>query len=287
MHVSQYEYFNMDEGDECMYCVKCGLQASDDIKFCTNCGTPIVKDEAIHHRSVKMQPTNDIESMHHDELQVVKNDNSEQEKLIDQGKLDNQNDQYDQQLEIGFSSHIQDPAFARYQKHSRIWSYSFSIGLAVIALIAFPIYGNWSGELDMPDSLYMGILIGGMFVVIAILQDLKRRFDSTWDGVVVHKDSYTIKKRNRNGTTTRTPYYVYKVQKENGKKVTHKSRTMPGLYSYYNVDDRVRHHKGFMYYEKFDKSKDDKILCAACLSMNDIKHDTCSRCKCPLLKVTQ
>jgi len=79
-----------------------------------------------------------------------------------------------------------------------------------------------------------------------------------------------------------------------------------------------RHHKGSTYYEKYDKSRDSEILCAACLrackeitcsmdfkkqtpdtpfffekeqvipllrlTMNPIGEDFCRRCKCPLLK---
>ncbi len=64
----------------------------------------------------------------------------------------------------------------------------------------------------------------------------------------------------------------------------HRWYDTPGPYSYYHIGDRVRHHKGFFFYEKYDKSKDSHIMCAACMTFNDIGLDTCTRCKCPLLK---
>lgn len=76
---------------------------------------------------------------------------------------------------IGFSQKISDPAFASYRKKSIAWSVIFSLILFIIAAVGFPIYGNMSGEIDWPNSLFYGFGIGGMFVVIALLQTLKKR----------------------------------------------------------------------------------------------------------------
>ena len=85
---------------------------------------------------------------------------------------------------IGFSSRINDPAFDSYKKKASAWSFIFASILAVIAVIAFPVYGNASGDIDWPDSLYYGIGIGGMFILIALGQFIKQRAEETWDGVV-------------------------------------------------------------------------------------------------------
>lgn len=184
----------------------------------------------------------------------------------------------------GFSSKINDPAFGSYKKKSAAWAFIFSGILAVIAIIGFPIYGNMSGEIDWPGSLFYGLGIGGMFVVIALLQTVKRGLDKTWDGVVTHKDSYTLKERNRNGQTHYHTIYILKIKKDFGGTKKHKWRDIPGVYDYYTVGDKVRHHKGFSYYEKQDKSGDSQIMCAACMSFQTIDKDVCPRCKCPLLK---
>lgn len=184
---------------------------------------------------------------------------------------------------ISFSSKISDSAFNSYKNKSIKWAFLFSGILAVIALVGFPVYGNVSGEIDWPNSLFYGMGIGGMFLVIALLQTLKKSFDKTWDGIVVNKDSYTVKERD-NGHTSRHTIYKLKIQKDSGGYKKHKWRDIPGVYSYYNIGDKVRHHKGFSFYEKYDKSKDTKIMCAACLSFVDADKNTCPRCKCPLLK---
>lgn len=185
---------------------------------------------------------------------------------------------------IGFSSKINDPAFASYKRKSVAWAFIFSGILAVIAIAGFPIYGNMSGEIEWPNSLFYGFGIGGMFIVIALLQTLKRGLDKTWDGVVVSKDSYTLKERNRNGQTHYHTIYILKIEKDSGRTKKHKWRDIPGVYDYYNIGDKVRHHKGFSYYEKYNKSDDFQIMCAACMSFQDIGRDICPRCRCPLLK---
>ena len=45
---------------------------------------------------------------------------------------------------VGFSSKINDPAFASYKRKSTAWAFIFAGILAVIAIIGFPIYGNIS-----------------------------------------------------------------------------------------------------------------------------------------------
>ena len=74
---------------------------------------------------------------------------------------------------IGFSDKINDPAF-KSTKDSNSWSAIFASILAAIAIIAFPIYGMATGELEWPESLYYGIGIGSMFILIALIQILKR-----------------------------------------------------------------------------------------------------------------
>lgn len=185
---------------------------------------------------------------------------------------------------MGFSSKISDPAFVSYKKKSVAWAFIFAGILAIIAIFAFPIYGNKSGEIEWPNSLFYGIGIGGMFLLIATLQTLKKGIDKTWDGEVIYKDAYTVRERNDNGSLHYHKMYVMKIRKDSGGTKKHKWRDIPGVYDYYNVGDRVRHHKGFSYYEKYDKSNDNQIMCAACMSFIDIDKDICPRCKCPLLK---
>lgn len=184
---------------------------------------------------------------------------------------------------VGFSSRINHPAFATYLKHSSQWSVIFACILAVIALIGFPIYGNASGDIAFPASLLYGFGIGCLFIFIALGQILRKNKDKTYDGTVISKNIYRSAENN-GGHIEHHTNYVIKVQNNKGKVKTHKWQDSPGLYSYYNQGDIVRHHKGFSYYEKYDKSQDAQILCAACLQLCDKRLDACPRCKCPLLK---
>ncbi len=186
---------------------------------------------------------------------------------------------------VGFSPKIDDPAFARYQKASSSWAMIFAGALALIAIVGFPIYGRVSGELEMPTSLYYGMGIGGMFIAIALVQITARGRDTTWDGVVVGKQVFereTYDKTNDMHSTH--TIYECKVKRSNGKVYTHQHEDYDTVFSYFDIGDKVRHHKGFDGYEKYDKSKDTIIFCIACGAIHDISDDICSRCKCPLLK---
>ena len=188
----------------------------------------------------------------------------------------------------GFSSKINDPAFAKYIKANNKWSVIFSLILAIAAVIGFFIYGETSAEMENPQALYIGLGIGGMFLVIALFQILGRKRSKNWDGTVVDKK---IKNKQRRQYTSEDDYYLvdYKVyivaiKSDDGKKHEIRNEDDDTVYNYYQIGDRVRHHKGLNTYEKYDKSKDRYILCNACSSLNDIHDDYCFRCKCPLLK---
>jgi len=180
---------------------------------------------------------------------------------------------------IGFSDKISDPAYSKYKKDSITWSFLFSFILAIIAIIGFPIYGNNTGDLDWPESLFYGMGIGGMFIAIAALQTAKRRLDKTWDGIVIDKQFYVKHSNNEYNTK-----YIMKIEQDSGKVKKIKWTDYPDIFNYYEIGDRIRHHKGLFYFEKYDKSKDTEILCISCIYFNDIKEDFCIRCKCPLLK---
>lgn len=187
---------------------------------------------------------------------------------------------------IGFTNRIGDPAFEKYQKAQNRYAFIFAGVLAAIALIGMPVYGNLSGEVEFPQSLGIGAVLAAMFLLIATGQMLKKRWDSTWDGTVVHKESQRKRRVGNTQSIARRHYteYIYVVQRENGRKYRHRTVDRPGLYGYYQEGERVRHHKGFLYYEKYDKSHDEQMPCIACLTMNPAGEDRCRRCKCPLPK---
>ena len=189
----------------------------------------------------------------------------------------------------GFSPRISDPAFAKYIKNSNRWAAIFSLILAAVAVIGFYIAGEAGAEgMRNPQSLYIGFGIGGMFLLIALLQILGRKRSVTWDGTVENKK---IKKKTKrhdygNDNVQYEDYLEYTViiRSDQGKRHTIKSQDSDTLYNYYQIGDRVRHHAGLNSYEKYDKTGDRFIPCNACGTLCDITEDTCFRCKCPLLK---
>ena len=190
---------------------------------------------------------------------------------------------------IGYSLKINDPAFTKYLSNSNRWSAIFAGGLAVIAVIGFFIAGETSSEMDNPESLYIGLGIGSMFLLIALYQIMSKKGGETWDGTVV--DKKTEKKRRKKNSGDNDYYwedyvvFTVKIKRDdNGKKHEIRVENDDTLYKYYQVGDKIRRHKGLNTYEKYDKSKDEIIFCNACASLNDINDDFCFRCKCPLLK---
>jgi len=187
---------------------------------------------------------------------------------------------------VGYSNKINDPAFQKYIRNSNRWSVVFSVGLAIAAVVGFTIYGESSSEMDNPQAFFIGLGIGAMFLLIALLQILGRKKSKTWDGTVV--DKY-VRKRRRKRKDQDDGYenyeeYTVVVKSQEGKIVKLTAEDDDTRYNYFQIGDRVRHHKGLNSFEKYDKSNDSIVFCNACASLNDIKDDFCFRCKCPLLK---
>jgi len=189
---------------------------------------------------------------------------------------------------VGYSERIHDPAFARYLKHTSRWSAVFSMILATAAVIGFYIYGETSREMENPQAMFIGLGIGGMFLLIALYSIVARKRSKTWDGEVINK---TVKEKTRRYDTGNndsnidyyTEYAVI-VRDKRGKKHRLTAEDDMIVFDYFQVGDRVRHHAGLNSYEKYDKSRDSIIFCNACATLCQISDDVCFRCKCPLLK---
>lgn len=187
---------------------------------------------------------------------------------------------------IGYSPRIRDPAFANYQGSSGRGSAVFSLILAIMAIIGFYLAGEWSSsDMRNPQSLYIGLSIGGMFLLIAVAQVSSRRDASTWDGQVVDK-RVECRRRQQRGGDGWEDYQLYTILLRDDQGRLHRIRLENDatIYDYYAVGDRLRHHGGLNSYEKYDKSKDSIVFCNACGTMHSITAEYCQRCRCPLLK---
>jgi len=245
-----------------MICPQCGVDSDKSVRFCTGCGSALATNS----------PGADPSSA------GAERADSDRANLTTTGAAPER---------VGWSPRIDDPAFARYLSHSKLWSFGFAAILAVAAIAGFYIYGETSSEMDNPEALYIGLAIGGMFLLIALFQALGRSRSRTWDGVVV--DKKIEKKQHRQGSGQDQHWVSYKLytvvfQSDDGKRHEQSAEDDTTVYDYYQIGDRVRHHRGLNSMEKYDKSRDQIIFCSACASLNDIEADTCFRCSCPLLK---
>jgi hypothetical protein len=191
---------------------------------------------------------------------------------------------YDKSIRVGYSKKITDPAFKRYIQQSKRWSLIFSLILAVVAVAGFFIYGERSVDMENPQALYIGLAVGSMFVLIALLQNLSRKRSKTWDGIVI--DKRIERKTRKNKTDEIEDFILFTIVIRSNSSKIHEITAEDDntLYNYYKIGDKVRHHAGLNTFEKYDKSKDSIIFCNACAYLNDIEDDYCYRCKCPLLK---
>jgi hypothetical protein len=188
----------------------------------------------------------------------------------------------------GYSSRINDPAFAAYLRSSERYAWIFSFILAAAAVLGFFIYGEISHEMDNPQALNIGLLIGGMFVAIAFITNRSKKGGWTWDGTVCYKQVEKKKRRRKTEDTSyhMQEYLLYKViiQSDHRKKYEITAENDDTQYNYYHIGEKIRYHGSLHSYEKYDKSKDTIIFCNACASLNEMTDENCFRCHCPLLK---
>lgn len=239
-----------------MYCNYCGVPLSENVKFCDVCGEQTGRGRTA-------------------------SGSAEGETVIREAAGCTGS-------RVGYSDRINDPAFARYVRNTNRWAAIFSVVLALAAVAGFYIAGEMGADdLENPQALLIGIGIGSMFLMVALVSVVGRKRSKTWDGVVVDKK---VKKKQRRQGSEEDCYYVdyleyaVLVQDKSGKKHRLTAEDDDTVYNYYQIGDRVRHHAGLNSYEKYDKSKDRIIFCNACGTLCDINDDNCRRCKCPLLK---
>ena len=176
---------------------------------------------------------------------------------------------------MAYSSKINDPSFNKYLNHTKNYRWQFGFALAIIAVIGFYLYGSFSEEINNPEALYIGLGIGGMFLLIGIFSAFSGKKERTWDGEVVDKGK--IKQKNK---------IIFIVYIRDSRQQIHQIRSENDttLYDYYKIGEKVRYHGKLKTYEKYDKSRDDIIFCNACSFMHEIEEHICRNCGCPLLK---
>ena len=149
---------------------------------------------------------------------------------------------------------------------------------AAIALFGIPIFYYFSNQ-SMVTGIAAGVIIAAFFSFFATLQVRNSKYDRSYDAEIVDKD--LEKQQHKKKTLV---FCKLNMKKDNGSNFWVTLPIGAGPFGYYAVGDRIRHHKGFLYPEKFDKSKDDRCICVNCGTVNSMKNDTCSECGITLLK---
>lgn len=233
-----------------MYCSNCGQEINTEMKYCPSCGEPLNEPSRDYNRDTS----------------IINN------------------------ASLGYSNKISDPLFKKYVKNTNRYAMIFSFIIAIIAIVGFYIAGETSSDMDNPDSLFIGLAIGSMFLLIGFIRVIGKKRSKTWDGTVVDKSITQKKRKISSGSDTKDFYwqnymeYVVVIQSHKGKKHNLISEDDQTVYNYYHVGDKVRHHGGLDTFEKYDKTNDSIVFCNACATLCDITMDHCPRCKCPLLK---
>lgn len=233
-----------------MHCTSCGKEMASQAKFCAYCGAEVIGAKMEHNHS---KPK---ESMIPSSL-------------------------------VGYSTKISDPAFDAYLSSSKKYGKQFTVGLVVLLIVGFGIYGTISDEMEFIQAVLIGSFLGGVYLTWSLIALSKKGKKEDWDGVVIDKKKKRKTRTQGSGDDTYTENYIqYQVimKKNNGKKHTLKFDDTDIVYNYYQIGDNVRFHGKLNTIEKYDKSHDSIIFCNACATVNKIEDDVCFRCKCPLLK---
>lgn len=174
---------------------------------------------------------------------------------------------------IGYSKETKDKSFAVFGGRSMVTGVIVALIIGVVIALALISFGT---------NPLAAIAIGAvMFIIILIPVILSMRKKKSWEGVVV-------KKVYSPGFGTDS-YDLYKVvfRTKGGKKKTVSWRTYSDLYDYLMEGDLVRYDGeigGLYAFEKYDKSHDSAIPCAACGNYQDPRGTFCALCGCRLLK---
>lgn len=188
---------------------------------------------------------------------------------------------------IGYSARISDPAYARKAPQKEKGSLKYL--LFVVPLLVF--VALWQGQVIGTWLFAALVALSVVFMLPPILKERREAEDRTFDGTITSVErrepvsSADIRKINQE-TRDRMIFHTIRIKDEQDKQ--HTFEQMGGLATdlrtYYQPGGRVRHHKGFMLPEKYDKSQDEEIICIICGRMNAMDSRKCSECGAPLLK---
>lgn len=185
-------------------------------------------------------------------------------------------------IKPGYSENISDEDFLKKKnpgfdkKNQNIF-----LTLNILTLITILIVGYVSD--DMKGALVVSIALVVISAFFFFALKSRQQIEKTYDGVIKY-----IEKQKEDYKKTRFYYrYLIIITADDGKEFIYNNiigSLKDDYTNYYKEGDKVRHHYGFDLPEKYDKSKDDKVVCILCGKLVDIENEKCSDCEKTLLK---
>ncbi len=189
-------------------------------------------------------------------------------------------------MTVDYSDRIDDPYFENYRREARRWYLVLTSVLAASATVFVSLYSRASSDLPWSRALLFGLSAGVTVMLIGAIANALRERDRTWDGTVIDRGVRNVTRFDPQSETTKSSrIFEIRVRRDDDDKVfTTTEENDPTIYAYFVPGDRVRHHRGFPYYEKSDKGSPGVLLCIVCGAVSDRGFEHCSRCGAPLLK---
>ena len=193
------------------------------------------------------------------------------------------------QVSMGYSPVIRSKAY-RISKKIRwifLWAAILSgiIGLYFLVQLEFNLR-----DIPRPYLIQILIVAGIMLVSItaAVLKTLgETRHGRAWEATVVGKHAewrevYEYDTVAQRKIKEKKIFLLLDVVMRNGKQQA--LVCDEGMHQYYQEGDRIKRHRGYDFWEKYDKTRDSEIICINCGKFTPIRKEKCGFCKLPLLK---
>lgn len=190
---------------------------------------------------------------------------------------------------MGFANLRNYPELTRHLNKSRAGGLILAVVMSVAPFIGFVLYAKLTGEMEMKEAVMVGAGVSAVFMFFSMSFALKEKGrQSFWEGTVIDKKIKKQRERVTEYNQTRNVMVAHRIMtihREGGAPEEHDFGNNEAVFDYYGVGDRVRHIPGTFYFEKYDKTGDDEVVCVMCGGLYDMKEDTsCSLCRLPLLK---
>ena len=190
---------------------------------------------------------------------------------------------------VGWSDQAGDPFFRKYAGKYTKLAIGWMIGLSILIPAILLLTGQVEPE---GEGLTVLIVVPAVIWLVGIIFLLKKfgGRDKTWDGVIENKSEEQKvrmeKESNQNKRRVQYMEYTITIRRQDGGVKRLVDADNAANYLYFNIGDQVRVHqtKYLKYIEKYDKSHDPELFCAACGSFNDARDNFCERCGAPMLK---